>query len=64
MVNLLQFNTCTRKQRGKSLCDKSTSKIKSQERNVMISHLHKQTMGGGGWGLHVINQHAEAGTKK
>lgn len=59
-MNLLQFNTCTRKQRGKSLCDKSKAK-----KEMLWSHTCSSKEGGGGdEGVHVIDQHAESGTKK
>lgn len=44
---MLQSHTCTSKQEGGgSTCDRSMSEASSQEGNVMISHLHKQTRRG------------------
>jgi hypothetical protein len=44
---MLQSHTCTSKQEGgQSTCYRSMSEASSQEGNVMISHLHKQTRRG------------------
>jgi hypothetical protein len=39
-----------------SACNRSMSRARSQEKNVMIPHLHKQTRVGG---IHVMNQQIE-----
>ncbi len=44
-----------------SACNRSMSRARSQGKNVMIPHLHKQTRVGR---IHVINQRIELGAKK
>ncbi len=38
-------------------CDISMNRIKTQEKTIVISHLHKQTKGG----IHAIDQQIEQG---